>query len=206
MGAPQAGCRLSCPLSVHSASSSFGYLAARRLHHDTGRSPRPGLGSGKHSQVGRRPVPDVLERWELHSTVSTTGRVEACWLGRWVRQRSSKGRSWARAPGVRLGTPSRFVQSPLMALARSQDAGRRESAARVAAVSSAPGLPHCWRLRISQSPERVSISSARGWPPRQRQGNPGDGGGIQDRCPDLTTPSLPAQGPRQCNLLRAGRG
>ena len=46
-------------------------------------------------------MPDVLERWELHSTVSTTGRVEACWLGRWVRQRSSKGRSWARAPGVR---------------------------------------------------------------------------------------------------------
>lgn len=51
--------------------------------------------------------------------------------------------------------------SPLTVLVLSQDAGRRESAARTSAVGSAPGLSDRWRLRVRQSPECVSIERPR---------------------------------------------
>lgn len=80
----------------------------------------------------------------------------------------------------------------LTVLACPQDAGRRESVARAAVVGAAPRLPHGRRLRVSQSPERVSITRG---PWEERQGDRGDGGWGQPWLPDLI--SLPLARPRR---------
>uniref|UniRef100_A0A673VIV1 Ribosomal protein eL8/eL30/eS12/Gadd45 domain-containing protein n=1 Tax=Suricata suricatta TaxID=37032 RepID=A0A673VIV1_SURSU len=175
-------------------------LAARRPNHDSGGNPRPRHGSRKHRQVSWRRAPTsrgagslALYRTQLVGRPLSGTRADGKPLG------GSRG-AWGASLG--LGSPGCVPgagdpaapsgQASLTALARPQDAGRRESAARAAAVGPAPGLPHRRRLRVRQSPECVSVDAAPG------VGNRGLGRRRRRRHPGLaTSPSRPPPRPRR---------
>lgn len=185
--------RLSFFARVCSALSVLVDNCCSQIAHDSGRSSWPGHGSRKHSQVGRRLNPDVWARgdprpgpwprWLGDSLWGPPGGNRLGWEPAVEAGASVPAGPKVRPPGLarRAGacwgcvSGSRGSQGTLRltVLACPQDAGRRESVARAAVVCAAPRPPHGRRLRVSQSPERVSIKRG---PWEERQGDRGDSG------------------------------